>query len=562
MSQLIQISKKCLSQVVESLSNTPWEEEIRKKVDEIQRELHTPCLIAVCGESRAGKSTFINAFLGVDLAHTGATETTSTLTYFKYGSPKNHGKIFCHWKNGEKSTEKISFVKSLQGHNEKVTEKVAAISHIEIFINSPHLTNVTLVDTPGSGSLVAVHEHNARALIQDRLEGTRQSNQKADAIIYLMGHIGKISDSEFIKEFRGSEGKSANPMNAIGVMAKIDRSENILKNRWNFAKDVLSEFSEFNTVIPVSALLEKTIRSYENNKKLKKLQKWLKRIPKESCEELLEEREFFDEDDSFDDCPYSPIERRKKRSGIQWTVFQLISRTLLTYDHDKALALLNEYAGFEELRKVIKKHFIERAQLLKCNHVLSNIHRELMQIQLYKFYKKQKELMTRKAKIQKFNALMSSLDGNHAIPKELIELIKNSKTDDFNPKEVQDRIFTALKTVELVLEELSSYNDDFSALQLLNDHRAAFSEMELAELTTLFGQYGLNASKRLSHLTSLNPDKIMQRQLYWQAKEKVVRPAKRIVVEQALARYSRLLVNLKEVQTRNTQVKPSHARMA
>lgn len=562
MSQLIQISKKCLLKVVASLSNTPWETEIREKVEEIQTRLHKPCLIAVCGEARSGKSTFINAFLGADIAQTGVTETTSTLTYFKYGSAKNHGSVICHWKNGEKSTKNMAFVKALQGHDENVMEKVAAISHIEIFVNSTNLTHITLVDTPGNGSLVAAHERNARALIQDQPEGDGQLSQKADAVIYLIGHIGKISDSEFIKEFRGSGSRVANPMNIIGVMAKIDRSANILKNRWHFAGDVLSEFPEFNTVIPVSALLEKTLRSYEKDGTLKGLQAWLRRIPKESCEELLDEREFFDEDDTFDDCPYSPIERRKKRSGIQWTVFQLIGRTLMTYDHDKALALLNEYAGFEELRKVLKTHFLERAQFLKCNHLLSNIHHELMQIQLYKFYKKQKELMRRKSKIRKFNALMNSLDGNHSMPKELIELIRNSRTDDFNLKEVQDKIFTALKTIELVLEELASYNDDFSALQILNDHRANFTETELAELTNLFGQYGHNASKRLSHLSPINSAAIMQRQLYWQAKKEVFRPIKRIVAEQALARYSRLLTNMQEPIKQNAQVDSFQVSMA
>lgn len=561
MSQLIQISNECLSQVVASLSKTPWEEEIGAKVREMQAELQKTCLIAVCGEARAGKSTFINAFLGVDLAKTGATETTSTLTYFRYGSKKNDGKVVCHWKNGKKSAEKMAFVNSLQGHDAAAMKKVAEISHIDIYINTPNLINITLVDTPGSGSLVETHEHNARALIQSQQEETRQLTRQADAVVYLLGHVGKVSDSEFIKEFRGLSGRTSNPMNAVGVMAKIDRSTNILKNRWRFAKEVLNEFPELNTVIPVSALLEKTLKTLEPGDKLRGLQKWLRRIPKESCEELLDEREFFDEDDTFDDCPYSPIERRKKRSGIQWTVFQLIARTLVAYDYDKALALLSEYAGFEELRKVIKMHFFERAQLLKCSHIISRIHHELMQIQLYKLHEKQKELITRKAKIRKFNALMSSLGGRHQMPKELVELIRKSKTNDFNPQETRKKIYDALKTVEAVLEELTSCNDDFSALQLLNDHSTEFTSAEFKELTNLFGQYGLNPSERLNHLSSSDAKTIIERQLYWQSKEKVVRRTKLIVAEQAQARYTRILTSMPTTQKQNSQAVPSLASM-
>ncbi|MGD9212778.1 MAG: dynamin family protein, partial [Desulfobacteraceae bacterium] len=296
MSQLIQISKESLAQVVSALSNTPWEKEANTRVKNIRAELQAPCLVAVCGEARAGKSTFINAFLGVDLAKTGVTETTSTLTYFKYSSNEKNGTVICHWTNGKKSTENMEFVYALQGHDESMMKKAATISHIEIYINSPVLKNITLVDTPGSGSLVSTHERNSKLLLPQFDNESEHLTQKADAIIYLLGHVGKLTDSEFIKEFRGPVSRVINPMNAIGVMSKIDRSINILKNRWRFADDLLNTLPDLNAVIPVSALLEKTVRRLASEGKLQILQKWLHHIPRETCEELLEEREFFDED--------------------------------------------------------------------------------------------------------------------------------------------------------------------------------------------------------------------------------------------------------------------------
>lgn len=553
MSQLIQISKECLSQVVETLSQTPWEEEIRTRVGQMYVEIQNPCLIAVCGEARAGKSTFVNAFLGVDLAKTGVTETTATLSYFKYGPGKKNGTVVCHWRDGRQTSEKIEFVHSLQGHDEEVMKKAEAISHVEIFINSPYLINITLVDTPGSGSLVATHERNAKSLINRHFDETQQLTQKADAVIYLLGHVGKLSDSQFIEEFRELNGRVINPMNAIGVMGKIDRSSNILNNRWHFARDLLVDLPELNTVIPVSALLEVTAKTLEAEGRLIDLQKWLRRIPRETCEELLEEREFFDEDDAFDDCPYPPIERRKKRSGIQWTVFQLIARTLLSSDHDKALAILREYAGFAELRKVLKTHFFERSQLLKCSHVISLIHHELLQIYLFKLHVKKKEQETRRAKIRKFNALMKSLGGTHKMPKGLVELIQNSNRNDFNDHEAQKKILAALKKVESVLDELTACNDDFAALQLLEDHKSVFTKDEVEELTSLFGQYGLTNLARLNHSASLDPKSITQRQRYWQAKQITARRTKRIVVEQAIARYSRILAVVPEAHTSKKQ---------
>jgi GTPase Era involved in 16S rRNA processing len=541
MSQLIQISKECLSQVAASLSKTPWEREIKTKVSGMKMALKKPCLIAVCGEARSGKSTLINTFLDADLAKTGITETTATLTFFRYGSDKKDGTVICHWTNGKETTEKIAFVHSMQGYKEVVMKKAATISHIEIFINNPHLKNVTLVDTPGSGSLVSVHKRNTKVLTHHNLSDSLDLTGKADAIIYLLGHVGKILDSEFINNFIILNRSIVHPMNMIGVISKIDRSANILKNRWNFARDVLSKFPELNTVIPISALLEKTVKRLEVSGELSDLREWLSRIPKETLEELLEEREFFDDDETLDDCPYTPAQRRKKRSGIQWTIFQMIARTLMSYDYNKALSLLREYAGFEELCKVLKTHFFERGQLLKCNHIISQIHKELMQIYLYKLYIEKKKVMRRKAKINKFNMLVKDLGASFKMPGEMVELIKKTKKSDFNGQEVKSKISSALNQVEAVLDELAACNNDFSALQLLNDNRCDFTGEELSELTNLFGQYGLDPKERLDHLSTLDPNIIAQRQFYWQAREKVARRTKRIVAEQAVSRYARIL---------------------
>jgi GTPase Era involved in 16S rRNA processing len=513
---------------------------MKTKVSGMKIALKKPCLIAVCGEARSGKSTLINTFLNADLAKTGITETTATLTFFRYGSDKKDGTVICHWTNGKETTEKIAFVHSMQGYKEVVMKKAATISHIEIFINNPLLKNVTLVDTPGSGSLVSTHKSNSKVLTHHSISDPSDLICRADAIIYLLGHVGKVLDSDFIYNFNALNRSIVHPMNVLGVISKIDRSFNILKNRWSFARNILNNFPELNTVIPISALLEKTVQTLESSGELRALKEWLCRIPKEALEELLEEREFFDYED-FDNCPYTPAQRREKRSGIQWTIFQMIADTLISYDYGKALSLLREYAGFEELCKILKTHFFERGQLLKCNHIVSQIHEELMQIYLYKLYVEKKKVMRRKAKIQKFNLLINDLGANFKMPGEMVELIKKSKKNDIDELEVKNKISSALNRVEAVLDELAACNNDFLALQLLNNNHRDFTSEELTELTNLFGQYGLNPKERLDHLSTLDPNLIAQRQFYWQAQEKVARRTKRIITEQAISRYTRIL---------------------
>ena len=181
------------------------------------------------------------------------------------------------------------------------------------------------------------------------------------------------------------------------------------------------------------------------------------------------------------------------------------------------------------------------AAVVGAGRIISQIHKELMQIYLYKLYVEKKKVMRRKAKINKFNMLVKDLGASFKMPGEMVELIKKTKKNDFSGQEVKSKISSALNQVEAVLDELAACNNDFSALQLLNDNRCDFTGEELTELTNLFGQYGLDPKERLDHLSTLDPNIIAQRQFYWQAQEKVARRTKRIVAEQAVSRYARIL---------------------
>ena len=96
-------------------------------------------VLAVAGRVKAGKSSFINAFLGQDLALVGVTETTATINYFRYGRVPDPAKpVKCVWDTGVETWEDQAFLDSLQGNTIDVLKKATGINHLEFFLDNPN----------------------------------------------------------------------------------------------------------------------------------------------------------------------------------------------------------------------------------------------------------------------------------------------------------------------------------------------------------------------------------------------------------------------------------------
>jgi ribosome biogenesis GTPase A len=113
--------------------------------------VHQPCVVAVAGRVKAGKSTFVNALLGEDLAKVGTTETTATINYFTFGEPDAERPVRCHWRGGKVTDESREFLDSLQGNDIETLRRADGVAYLEYFLPNPLLKQITLVDTPGTG---------------------------------------------------------------------------------------------------------------------------------------------------------------------------------------------------------------------------------------------------------------------------------------------------------------------------------------------------------------------------------------------------------------------------
>ncbi len=162
-----------------------------------------PLLVAVMGEFNAGKSSFVNALCGEEIAPVGVTPTTATINILRHG-PMG-GRAIYH--DGRvRDLDAASVAPFLRGLG---AVEAAAIRVVEIFYPLEVLRRVEVVDTPGLNSLRPEHESVARDFLVD-----------ADAIVWLfaVGQAAKATEKQALALAQAA-GKRV-----LGVLNKIDRA--------------------------------------------------------------------------------------------------------------------------------------------------------------------------------------------------------------------------------------------------------------------------------------------------------------------------------------------------
>lgn len=174
-----------------------------------------PLCVAVMGEFNAGKSSFVNALVGADIAPVGVTPTTATLNVFRHGPPSGRA-IYLDGR-----VEDIAG-RDLPGFLQEIAEEVSPrggpgdegraseLARTEIFAPVEVLRAVEIVDTPGLNALRPAHERLARAFLEE-----------ADALIWLFAvdQAAKASERDVLASAHAARKK------ILGVVSKADRAD-------------------------------------------------------------------------------------------------------------------------------------------------------------------------------------------------------------------------------------------------------------------------------------------------------------------------------------------------
>ncbi len=181
-------------------------------IDDLIKEISSPFNFVVVGEVKSGKSSFINALLKADVCKVGARPTTDIINKIEYGN--------------------------------KEEEKFLTSEIKQIFFPSNILKYISIIDTPGTNTVVENHQRITEEFIP-----------KSDLIIFVFSSKNPHTKSawEFL-DFVSSEWKK----NVIFIMQQTDiASELELKDNLLSIEEYAKKHGiEKPKIFPVSAKLE------------------------------------------------------------------------------------------------------------------------------------------------------------------------------------------------------------------------------------------------------------------------------------------------------------------
>lgn len=536
--QILMCTEKFVRQIPEMSNWLP-------RISEMEARLSRPCVLAVAGRVKAGKSSFLNALLGVNLAKVGELETTATINRFCYGEPSDPSRpVMVVWENGMTSYETLQFMDSLQGHDEESLRKAEGISYLEFRLKHELLKEVTLVDTPGTDAVVGEDGSAHQKVVEKYFNLRNKHNQqtlaltsKADAVIYLVGAVATGSNKSFLDDFRHStSGSSA--LNAIGVLSKVDVDETLLANRHKQAKYVAESLrDQLNSVVPVSAGICLVVN--ENKSQLPEWQKKLKSIPLKAFEYFMRKQSIFltDRPEIIDALykgsnviPLSVDERKNMLKTMEWSLFRAIAHVLYnTSDISEALRQLDDISNMESVRHIIDEQFFNRSKTIRCIQVLNELQEFLAELR----YRVFPSLHVQSRHVTTWTRYVRKTDrvGEEETKASLLEYLQKQALSESELQRLEEELMTNLiLPLERLKLEINSYDTDYAILRQLEATRHKWPEEDYEELCNLFGLYG---SRRIRKGIA-----VWERQSYWMRKSQLFADSSmRHIAEHAVSVY-------------------------
>ncbi|HMK12950.1 MAG TPA: dynamin family protein [Acidimicrobiales bacterium] len=220
-------------------------------ISALRARLAEPLRVAVAGRVKAGKSTLLNALVGHGLAAVDSGDCTRHVTWYV------HGRSYEAMASVGGELRRVS----MRRREDAIDVDLGALDDAEIDRivvewPSPRLMGMTLIDTPGLGTLDGMLDARGRAFL---LPPDQPS--AADAVIYLTRHM-HAHDVGFLEAFHDDDAGRPSPVNTIGVVSRADEIGAARLDAMSSAARVADRYARdtqirrlCQTTVPVAGLL-------------------------------------------------------------------------------------------------------------------------------------------------------------------------------------------------------------------------------------------------------------------------------------------------------------------
>lgn len=497
----------CLHTLVNKNVSIPL---VYDKIQEALERLSQPMQLAIIGKISSSKSTLVNAILGKEeVVRTGQMEETFNVSWLKYGASDSDIKVV--FKNGE-----IKYVPNKDWaywtshqHDNILKEQVR---YIEVSYNDNILKKLNIIDTPGLDALSEIDSKNTIAFLKE---------VKPDAVIMLFTKSIAESTFSILQDFQniGSNTFSLTPLNAIGVLAKVDT----MWTSMNPQNDVLADakrviqhtlydkYPEIKrslfSILPVSSLLglsSSTITDSDFD-----IIKSLSKIEACTLYEMLSSPDLLIDEDYKVDVTIAERLALYHKFGL-YGIYLLVDAIWRNpnYNLDEIKGLLKDKSGFDKLLSTIIAHFGDRAALIKSQNTIVSVIEACKQASLY-----------------------CNSDSEHKVIKSI--------------------------TREITTTLLSIH--EFQEWRFLTDiyeNPSIYEDIEVNEFKALCGEYGGSAIERLQLPVGTSVSEMIQtirnRSLYWRKRYNIysdIDPHKAALYKVILSSYNALQQRVESVYT-------------
>lgn len=214
-------------------------DENRQELNDIITNADAPLTLLIMGEFSTGKSTFINAIVGKEIAAVGALPTTAVITKLCYGE---EDKITIYFKDGKsKVYEQDEFAQITSETDDSKYKKIRKnIKYVECAMPMDILQYISLIDSPGLNALNKIHA-----------DITKEFVDNADAVLWMFSTDKAAS----VTEIQAMEALNPRlkPIAIINQIDKLDPEEDDIETFLNDIKNKLK--GKVLDVIGISSLM-------------------------------------------------------------------------------------------------------------------------------------------------------------------------------------------------------------------------------------------------------------------------------------------------------------------